>query len=210
MRKSFFHQLEINSHARKSGRNHDSHRAIAQCGLASDQSSVNHVFDGCGFKLELHFARIQTRHLGGFANQPVQPVAFFIDDDEKILSLRVAESRVGQKVCHRSFNRRERSSQVVRDRLSQSRTQTLALACGFGLSQLFDRAGTLHGHGDQRTDCLQRLAGKSRTGNSQAADRAHSQPNGNEAETIRNINHRLFSSHDGFQAVDIQARNHRA
>src|ERR1700722_786628 len=93
--------------------------------------------------------------------------------------------------------------------LRQCRAQTFAFAHGLGLSKLFNGAGALDGNGDQSADGFERLARKSRTGNSQAADRTHTQANRNEAEAVGNVDDRLFASNDSFETVDIEARNHR-
>src|SRR5579863_791026 len=92
--------------------------------------------------------------------------------------------------------------------LSKRRAQTFAFAHGLGLSKLFDGAGALHGHGDQGADGFERLTRKSRTGNSQAADRTHAKANRNEAEAVGNVDDRLFASDDCFKTVDIETRNH--
>jgi hypothetical protein len=59
------------------------------------QSRIDYVVDGDGLELELHFAGIQTCHFAGFANQSIEAVALFGDDNQEILALRVAKPAVG-------------------------------------------------------------------------------------------------------------------
>ena len=52
------------------------------------QRGRHHILDRCGFNLQLDFAGIEPRHFAGFADEPVQSVAFLVDDGQQFVSLR--------------------------------------------------------------------------------------------------------------------------
>ena len=46
-----------------------------------------HFADRGGFETKFHFVGVELCHLGSFSDQPVQTVAFFVDDGQQFLPL---------------------------------------------------------------------------------------------------------------------------
>ena len=75
-------------HARvgKAGGNSDVHGMLDEKLLQFVERLLDRVADGRGCEAKFHFVGVQLRHLGGFAYQAVQPVAFLVDDGQQFLS----------------------------------------------------------------------------------------------------------------------------
>ena len=79
---------------------------------------------GCGATSNSTSPASSSRHFARFAHEPVQPVAFFVDDRQKLLPLRLFDQAgIREQVRHRGLDRSERSPQRVRDRVEQCGSQ---------------------------------------------------------------------------------------
>ena len=154
---NFANSGEVHKHARQTVGNSNVHRAVSQRVLAMFERVLHNILNREGLEIQLDFARVQSRHLAGFANQSIQPVAFLVDDREKLLPLALDEARIRKQIRHGRFDRSKWSAQRVRDSVEQSGSKLLALAGGFGLPELLDGARVLHRERDQRAHGFERL-----------------------------------------------------
>ena len=77
------------------------------------------------------------------------------------------------------------------DGIEQNGAQLLAFTGGFGAAEFFESAGALDGNGDQAADGLQGLPGETGTGDTHAADDAHSDAEWHERELAGSVETRF-------------------
>ena len=84
---------QVHANARQFCRHTQIDTSIAERAFALRERGANHVRKRVRLEFQLHFARIQPRHFGGFANQPVQAIAFFVDDRQQFASLLIRSAQ---------------------------------------------------------------------------------------------------------------------
>src|SRR6202034_4650148 len=65
--------------------------------------------------LKMYFARVQPGHFDGLADDAVDAVAFFVDDNQKFAPLPLVESQVFEQACCGGLDGREWSFEIMGD-----------------------------------------------------------------------------------------------
>ena len=82
MHQNFLDVSGVDARVGKAGRDSDLHGMWDQKLLQFVERLLDHGADGRRCEAELNFVGIQLGHLGGFSDQAVQPIAFFVDDGQ--------------------------------------------------------------------------------------------------------------------------------
>ena len=85
MHQNFLDVSGVHARVGKAGGDSDFHGMLDQELLQFVERLLDTGADGRGFEAKFHFVGIQLRHLGGFSDQPVQAVAFLVDDGQQFL-----------------------------------------------------------------------------------------------------------------------------
>ncbi len=78
--------LQVNAHRRQVSGDLNLDFAAGERLFRFFQPGLDHLADGVGLAAQFHLLGIELCHLGGFADQPVQAVGFFVDDREQVFS----------------------------------------------------------------------------------------------------------------------------
>lgn len=195
---------EVHADAREAGGEVHTDDAIPEGSLGLILRGGNHFIDRMRCKIQFHFAGIQLSHLGGFADQAIQAIAFLVDDDEQLVLLAIVEATIGEQVRCRGFDGSERGAEGVGDGIEERGPQALTFSGGFGLTELFDGASALHRDGDKSAEGFKSLARKDGARDAQAADGTYAHADGNEANAVGSVNDRLLAGDNGLQAFEIE------
>ena len=67
--------------------------------------TINGLPNLMGFEVKLDLMSIKLRHFSGLAHEPIQAVAFFINNLQQVFSLRLVQPNIGQQCLCRCFDR---------------------------------------------------------------------------------------------------------
>src|SRR5271156_6293988 len=110
---------------------------LAQRRLCLLQRRFYGFADWVGPELKLKLVGVELRHFSRFPPQTIQSVAFLIDDGEEFEALSAVEAGIGKKRGSGRFNRGQRSTKFVCNRIEQRRSQLFAFAGGLGAAEFF-------------------------------------------------------------------------
>src|SRR5277367_5125492 len=149
MHQNFLDVSSVHAHVGKSGGDSDLHWVVREKLLQLVECFFDDFADGCGFETKFHLVGVQLGHLGGFSNEPIQPVAFLVDDREEFLSLFFGLTRrmssAAKKRRYRCLDGGEWSTKFMRNRIEQNRSQLPALSRSLGATEFLDCSSTLDG-----------------------------------------------------------------
>ena len=75
----------VHARVRKAGGDSDFDRVLREKLLEFILRFLDRRADGCGCEAKFNFVGIQLGHLGGFSDQPIQPITFLIDNGQQFL-----------------------------------------------------------------------------------------------------------------------------
>lgn len=123
-------------------------------GVAAFESGLDEVGDGDGGEVHVHFLGFNLRHLDGLADEPVEPVAFFVDDGKELLTVGGVDVVAAEQGGGGAFDGGERGSELVGDGVEDEGAEALAFLVGLVFGDIFERLCAVERDRDEAADGL--------------------------------------------------------
>ncbi len=113
-----------------------------------------------GHEVHTNLVCIEPRHFHGLADEPVEPVAFLVDDGEQFAAILLRDLRREKQSACGTFDRGERGAKLVGDGVEHEGAELLAFFACFAPGGVFERLRAVEGDGDQAADGFQAFRGE--------------------------------------------------